>query len=169
DVDVAGRSLDVATIPTGLDVQPPTAQVRGGQDVGDPLVVTFDEPVVGISPSTVTLRADDGERAPTLRLSCRSEYGSVISCATTGVGSAEVQPARPLVPGETYDLVVGADVTDVAGNAIARTVTTFRGPTQLEQGSPAVAFDWASVDRDNALGGSYTVERRPGATATFAF
>jgi lysozyme len=169
DVDVAGRSLDVARIPTGLDVQPPTAQVRGAQDVGDPLVVTFDEPVVGISPSSVGLRADDGERAPALRLSCRSEYGSVISCATTGVGSVVAQPVRPLLPGERYDLVLGGNVSDVAGNAMARIVTTFRGPTELEQGSPAITFDWASVDRDNALGGSYAVERRPGATATFAF
>jgi GH25 family lysozyme M1 (1,4-beta-N-acetylmuramidase) len=168
DVDVAGRSLDVTTIPSGLDTVIPRAGVTAAAAVDAPVVVTFDEPVVGISDATVRLRGDGGGRAK-VRLVCPSEYGVAISCASTGVQTVELEPVAPFVAGERYRVVLHSGITDLSGNALERTVGDVDAPTVLEQGSAAITYGWADVDRDNAAGGSYLVENRPGATASFSF
>jgi lysozyme len=167
DVDIAGKSLDVATIPTGLDLRPPTARVGAIDDVADPIPVAFDEAVEGVSRTSVRVRAADGTTAR-VRAACASDYGTSISCATAGVRTVALTPVDDFVPGETYDVVVDG-LRDAAGNAVERTLTRVDAPTEVEQGSVAVTYTWAEVDRDNAAGGSYAVERRPGATATFTF
>ena len=168
DVDVAGRSLDVTTIPTGFDTTLPRAGVNAAAAVDAPVVVTFDEPVVGVSDATVRLRVDEGGRVD-VRLVCPSEYGVPISCASTGVQTVELDPATPFVAGERYRVVLHTGITDLSGNALERTVGDVDAPTVLEQGSAAITYAWADVDRDNAAGGSYLVENRPGATASFSF
>ena len=169
DLDVAGRSLEVATIPTGFDTVIPTAGVTAPTGTEEPIVVTFDEPVVGISGSTVRLRAfDDAERLR-VRLTCPTDYGVPISCETTGVQTVQIEPTRPIVPGERYRISLAEQITDLSGNPLVRTSGEVDAPTELEQGSAAITYAWASVPRDNALGGSYVVEERPGANATFAF
>jgi GH25 family lysozyme M1 (1,4-beta-N-acetylmuramidase) len=168
DVDVAGRSLDVTTIPTGLDTTIPRAGVTAAAAVDAPVVVTFDEPVVGVSDATVRLRGDDDGRVK-VRLVCPSEYGVPISCASTGVQTVELEPGAPFVAGERYRVVLHDGITDLSGNALERTVGDVDAPSVLEQGSAAIAYAWADVYRDNAAGGSSLVEDRPGATASFSF
>lgn len=169
DVDVAGRSLDVATIPVGFDQTPPTVSVAMTTDVDQPIAVTFDEPVDGVSRDSVRLRGATVRGAPRVAWSCRSDYGTAMPCDATGVGTVELLPVEPLVPGEVYDLVVDDTVTDLSGNALERTVDAVAAPVEFSQGSAAIDYRWAEVARDNAFGGTYAVERRPGATATFAF
>jgi GH25 family lysozyme M1 (1,4-beta-N-acetylmuramidase) len=167
DVDIAGKSLDVTTIPTGLDVRSPTVRVGGIAGVADPIAVAFDEAVDGVWRSSAQVRAADGTPVR-VRRACASDYGTAISCATAGVRSVTLIPIDDFVPGETYEVIV-RDVSDAAGNAVGRTVSPLNAPTELEQGSAAIRYSWAQVDRDNATGGSYAVERRPRATATFGF
>ena len=168
DVDVAGRSLDVTTIPTGLDTKIPRAGLTPASAVDAPVVVTFDEPVVGVSGATVRLRTDDGDRVP-VRLVCPSEYGVRISCRSTGVQTVQLVPGAPFVAGERYRVALTGGIADLAGNALERTVGDVEAPTELEQGSAAIAYGWAEVERDSAADGSYLVEERPGATASFRF
>jgi hypothetical protein len=80
-----------------------------------------------------------------------------------------IEPRGGWLPGETYDVVIDGDVTDAAGNPVHRTLARVRAPTELGQGSAAISYAWAELDRDNAIGGSYAVERRPSASASFAF
>jgi lysozyme len=168
DVDVAGRSLDVTTIPTGLDTTIPHVGVTAAAAVDAPLVLTFDEPVVGVSDKTVHLRGDDGERSRVHRV-CPSAYGVASSCASTGVQTVELEPTTPFVAGERYRVALATGITDLAGNALERTVGEVEAPKELEQGSAAISYAWAAVERDNAAGGSYLVDDRPGATASFSF
>ena len=110
----------------------------------------------------------DGERLR-VTLVCPTDYGVPISCATTGVQTVQTLPVRSLVAGDRYRIVLDDAITDLAGNPLARTVGEVDAPTELEQGSAAIAYAWAGVPRDNAVGGSYVVEERPGANATFSF
>jgi GH25 family lysozyme M1 (1,4-beta-N-acetylmuramidase) len=174
DVDWSRSSdLGPVTIPSP-DVVPPVVSFSPPADVGDPLTVTFDEVVRGVSAANVSIRVTSTGATLEVATTCRSAKEAVVDCATGNVRTVVLQPIVPLVPGETYEAVVNpvgtpAPVVDRSGNPAPATSHLFAPPTAVEQDSAAVAYAWRTVSNRNAFGGSQAVERTTGATASFAF
>jgi len=85
-----------------------------------------------------------------------------------------MQPLEPLVLGETYEAVVNPAiapvlVVDRSGNPASTATQGFATPTEVEQDSSAISYAWRTASNSRAHGGSYAVEHRAGATASFAF
>jgi hypothetical protein len=107
-------------------------------------------------------------------LTCLSGQGADVDCSTGNVRTVMVQPADPLVSGQSYAAVVNpagitTPIEDRSGNLAPTTEQDFATPTEIEQGSPAVSYSWRTVAKDEAYGGSYAVEHLEGATASFSF
>jgi hypothetical protein len=97
-----------------------------------------------------------------------------VDCVAGNVRSVTIDTRDPLVLGETYEAVVNPGVAptlvvDRSGNAAPTTTQPFGTPTTVEQDSPAIAYGWRTVSKPSAYGGSYAVEHRAGATASFDF
>jgi len=161
------------TIPSP-DVTPPTATLTPPTDVDEPMTVSFSEIVRQVSPSNVLIRTTSTGTSLEASYACRSGNGNDVDCETGNVRTVIVQPLAPLVPGDDYEAAVnpvGASVVavDRSGNAAAATVQAFAAPTEVEQTSAAISYDWRTVSSQRAFGGSYAVERNKGATVLFAF
>jgi bacillopeptidase F len=106
-------------------------------------------------------------------LACADAAKGAVACDATNVRSATLTPATPLVPGQHYEVVVNpagaVTVTDVAGNPAATKTTAFRGALVNQEWSAAASYRWKRVATTKALGGSYVVEHRAGATAAWSF
>src|SRR4029453_10110053 len=90
------------------------------------------------------------------------------------VRAALVRSLEPLVLGETYEAVVNPAiapvlVVDRSGNPASTVTQGFGTPPGVEEGSPAISSAWRTASNAGAKGGSYAVEHRAGATASFAF
>ena len=174
DLDWYGSSdFGPVTIPSP-DLTPPTVGMATPTGLTEPLVVSFDEVVHQVTPANTYVSAPLAGTFPESTLSCRSGRDVVVDCAVGNVRSATVQPLHPLLPGETYEAVVNPAlvvpaVADRSGNPAPTTMQGFAAPTEIEQASPALTYAWRTVSKQDAYGGSYAVERRAGATASFAF
>jgi bacillopeptidase F len=140
----------------------------------DPTTVHFDEIVHGVTPANVAIRSLESGTAPPISQTCRSRRGVGVDCVSGNVRSVLLQPLTPLVPGEAYEAVVNpAGVTPVVvdrgANAAPATAQAFAAPTDLEQDSAALGYSWRTASNRRAFGRSYALERRAGASATFAF
>jgi len=106
-------------------------------------------------------------------VSCRDDVSSVVPCSGTAVRSASLQATAPLVPGESYQVLVdpagGTPLTDRAGNAAAASVKAFRAALLQQENSKATRMSWRTVRSSLAKGGSYLVEHRVGASASYTF
>ena len=103
-------------------------------------------------------------------LTCWSRRGAGVDCATGNVITAIHTPVDQLLPGQTYTAAVNPagvvpQIVDRAGNPATPAERAFAPPTEVEQGSPAVAYSWRQVQAPKAYGRSYLVERSAGATA----
>jgi Bacterial Ig-like domain len=117
---------------TASDHRRPRAElVRYVVNPADPINVTFNEPVNGITAATGTLRRLIGPlRDPTYgpiilgAWTCADDTGATASCRSGTVQSAEFTPTRPLKPSENYSLALNPEhslgLTDLAGNPLKR-------------------------------------------------
>jgi bacillopeptidase F len=90
------------------------------------------------------------------------------------VRTVTIVTREPLVLGETYEAVVNPSVAptlvvDRSGNPAPTSTQAFATTTTVEQDSSAIVYGWRSVSKQDAYGGSYAVEHRAGATASFDF
>lgn len=104
------------------------------------LKLVFSEPVTGLSSSSVWL----SPAAPT-------------TLTVTGPTTATLTPTKPLLPGATYGLRVGAPVQDAVGNA-----AVFGGPNitvnpLADDANPAISYSsgWGILSSTNAVGGRF--------------
>lgn len=160
---------DVPTsAPPPSDTRAPAASAVLPARVTGAVTVLFDEPVGGVTAANVGLRLANGSSVPATSR-CRS---AAASCSS-GVTEVELRPVSALRPGERYVVAVAPPGTapprDPAGNAVVPVRFGFRASTVEEQSSPAARWSWRTVRHVSAAGGSYAVERRGGATATYAF
>lgn len=151
------------TQPATTDTRAPAASAVLPRRVTDPVVVRFDEPVTGAG--GVALRLANG--TPVAASATCRDRGVAAPCAGA-VTEVVLRPAAALRPGERYVVLAGG-ARDAAGNAAATARFGFRASTVEEQASPAARWSWRTVRHASAAGGSYAVERRAGATATYAF
>jgi GH25 family lysozyme M1 (1,4-beta-N-acetylmuramidase) len=164
--------LTPVTIPTP-DGTPPSAAISLPVTFGDPVTVTFSEVVHHVTPDNTFVWSPGSGTYPEIELSCRSGRGAAVDCVSGNVRTVAVQP-RELVLGATYEAVVNPGiaptlVVDRSGNPVPTTTQPFATQTTVEQDSPAIAYAWRSVSKNGAYGGSYVVEHRAGATASFEF
>lgn len=109
-----GRSWEFTTV---VDVTRPTLVTRtpaaGASSVGveDPVIVTFSEAVWGISPTTFSVRDENGAPAGSLAL----------------VSSQLARTSGPWRPNTTYSVRLTPEITDLAGNPLVGSplVSTF--------------------------------------------
>ncbi|MGE5460400.1 MAG: GH25 family lysozyme [Solirubrobacterales bacterium] len=174
DLDWFARtSFEGVTIPSP-DVTPPTVTITPSSDPAGSLTVAFSEVVHQVTADNTVLYRPDASAYEDATITCRSGKGIVVDCLDGSVRMALVEPTDPLIPGETYQAVVNLPgalpaVVDRSGNPAPTTQAQFATPTELEQDSPAVSYGWRTVPAADARGGSYLMERRAGATASFAF
>jgi hypothetical protein len=169
--DLAGNTASTS-ISWTVDTTPPVVTVTGSTTLSGPVRLATNEAVTGLSTSSVLLRPVGGAVIPTTLL-CADAAKVTVGCEATNIRSATLTPATPLVPGQHYEVVVNpagaATVTDVAGNPAATKTTAFRGALMNQEWSAASSYRWKRVATTKALGGSYVVEHRAGATASWTF
>jgi GH25 family lysozyme M1 (1,4-beta-N-acetylmuramidase) len=162
----------VVTIPVA-DGTPPSAAFSLPVTLGDPVTVTFSEVVHHVTPDNTFIWSPGSGTYPAIDLSCRSGKGATVDCVSGNVRTVTVQP-RELLLGETYEAVVNPAiaptlVVDRSGNPVPTTTQPFATTTTVEQDSSAIAYAWRSVSKNGAYGGSYDLDHRAGATASFDF
>jgi len=106
-----------------LDHQRPVVQTASEFRPGSELVVTFSEPVTGVSSVSLLLRRLTGDRAPTTvpgTWQCTDTSGAAVDCTAGTVATARFRAGEPARAGTGYELVANPegvlDLTDVAGN-----------------------------------------------------
>ncbi len=156
------------------DTVAPVATLATPTGVGASLTVSFSEIVHDVTKANVAVTAlGTGSTVPST-LACWSRRGAQVDCTTGNVITAILTPSGPLIPGQTYTAAVNPagvvpQIVDLAGNPATLAEQAFAPPTEVEQGSPAIAYTWRQVQAPRAYGRSYVVERSAGATAMFAF
>ena len=168
-----GGSFGPVSIP-GSDATPPSATFTLPPAIGEPVTVTFDERVRGVTPDNTFVWTPGTGTYPEIELTCRNGKDAEVDCITGRVRSVLIQPVDPLIPGESYEAVVNPGVAQVlvvdgAGNPAATTTQPFATPTEVDQDDPPVAYAWRTAEKDEAFGGRFDVEHLKGATATFGF
>lgn len=166
-------SFDPVTIPSP-DVAPPIATISPPVEVDEAVTITFNEVVRNVTTDNVYVWSPASATYPEFGLSCRNRQGAEVDCATGNVRTVFIQPVEPLVPGESYEVVVNpplvlSPVVDRSGNPALAAVQAFAPPTEVEDTSAAVSYGWREVTNRRAHGRAYAVEHREGATASFEF
>jgi GH25 family lysozyme M1 (1,4-beta-N-acetylmuramidase) len=166
-------SFDPVTIPAPDDV-PPSATFALPPTPAEPVTVTFSEVVHQVTSDNTFVWIPSTGTYPAFELTCRSGKGAVVDCVSGNVRTALVGPLEPFVLGETYEAVVNPAiapvlVVDRSANPVPTTTQGFATPTEVEEDSPAISYGWRTASNARAYGGSYAVEHRAGATASFAF
>lgn len=174
DVDwYEGPAFDPVQIPSP-DSTPPAAAISLPPDVDEPVTITFSEVVHQVTPENTYVWTPSSGTYPQIDLACRSGKDADVDCVSGNVRTVLVQPAETFIPGETYEAVVNPGVAPVlvvdrSGNPAATTTQGFAPATEFEQDGAAITYGWRTVAKAGALGGSFEIERRAGATASFGF
>jgi GH25 family lysozyme M1 (1,4-beta-N-acetylmuramidase) len=156
------------------DGTPPSATFALPVSFGDPVTITFSEIVHHVTKDNTYVWSPGIGTYPRIDLACRNGKGAAVDCVSGNVRTATVETDEPLVLGETYEAVVNPGVAptlvvDRSGNPAPTTTQPFATPTTVEEDSPAIAYGWRTVSKAGAYGGSFAVEHRTGATASFDF
>lgn len=156
------------------DTVAPVATIATPTGVVGPATVSFSEIVRGISPESLSLRLASSGVPVDATITCASKAGDQVGCAAGKSIVAVVEPAEPLVPGQSYELIVNAagtiaPIVDRGGNPAPTTQADFTSPSQVEQASPAIRYGWHTASSNGAFGRSYASDHVAGATASFAF
>ncbi|MFZ0323644.1 MAG: hypothetical protein WAN48_05870, partial [Actinomycetes bacterium] len=169
--DAAGNATSASRTWT-VDNTGPVATLTAPSTLTAPLTLLFDEPAYGLSASSVLLRLGGGA-ALAGSLTCKDASAVMVDCSVGPVTSASVTPAKPLMPGQHYEGVVNplgvTTVADTLGNVSAPTTFAFRGARIQQENSPAAKATWQVVKAKKAKGGSYLMELRKGASASWTF
>jgi hypothetical protein len=179
-LDSATGTLIAATHGRGaytasLAQAPPFARLSAPSTVTGPVVARFNVPVRGVAADNVVFLYRDssaGILAGDLR--CADAAGAATACATGNVSHADLQPAAPLIPGQSYIAFVNrpgpsAPVRDLFGTSVLTTSLGFRAALDEGQDSAAARYTWQAVPAPGAIGGSYSQHHRRGPTASFSF
>ena len=153
-----------------FDPVPPTVQITTPGTHDDPARVAFDEPVRGVSTSSIALRPTGGGAIDSA-LECRAG-GRAVPCGGSAVRSVTVRPREPLTPGQRHRIVVspaGARIRDRAGNPAPTTAAEFDPALTFEETHLPAMQRWRHVGDRAALGGSFAVERLRDATFATRF
>jgi GH25 family lysozyme M1 (1,4-beta-N-acetylmuramidase) len=155
------------------DLGPPSAAITTPSSLTGAVHIAFSEPVHRLRTDNVVLRAAGGG-AVTTALTCRGADGTAVSCSKDLVLSARLRPASPLVAGQSYLVVANPDavtptIVDRAANPLPKTTASFRAATAVSEEASGSSFTWGARDDPRAMGGSYRVERRVGASITLGF
>jgi hypothetical protein len=139
-----------------------------------PVTLSFDEIVRGVSDESVSLRIASSGVPVDATITCASKAGDQVNCATGKLIVAVLEPDGPLVPGQSYQVVVNpagtiAPIVDRGGNPASATQADFAAPTQVEQASAAIRYGWHTSASKDAFGRSYVTDHLSGSTASFAF
>ncbi|MDH4159252.1 MAG: hypothetical protein OEV62_03270 [Actinomycetota bacterium] len=167
--DTASNSAN-STASWVVDTTAPTATVDAPATVTAPVVVSFDEPVTGVSPRSIQLTNEAGAPLATAQ-TCR-DGAAATSCTGGSVTEVRLTPKTPLVPGEHYAAAVNTvevTVADAVGNLATATTEAFRGALDVAETSPALTWTWRTVKTKQAKGGSYLTESRKGARVSWTF
>lgn len=172
--DVSNNIFDLAAVNAIVDNMAPSVTFTAPVGLGSPVTATFNEPdISGVSASSFLLTLEGSATPIAGSLACATATGSAVDCATGPAKTATFTPSSPLVPGESYEASMspaGAPtVVDAAGNIVAPTTSVFRAALANDDVSAAASPAWARSATASAFGGSYTVERLAGATATIPF
>ena len=165
DPTPAGASFNI-----GFDNTAPTATITNPKTLTAPVVVTFDEPVKNVSPSTFTLTPAPAAGTP---ITCLNGTAAT-DCAAGPVTKASLTASGGFVPGQTYHVTLNPvgvipAITDIAGNALATTTSTFRASTNEQETSSAAVYSWKKISMSSASGGSYAEDHAAGASASYRF
>jgi hypothetical protein len=126
-----------------------------------PITVTFTEPVVGVTTSTMRVRATGTTALLPGSITLSSNvYHQTVAAWT---------PSAPFVPGETYEVLLGSGITDVSGNALVPTTLSSRTALVVQNTSPALRSLWDRDTTTAANGGGFIVANQPGSLATWLF
>ena len=159
------------------DITPPAVALATPSGLSDPAVVSFDEPVRGVNPSNVVLRAPGQLRVDATRV-CRNDEGEVRDCDANVTRTVQLIPKAPLVPGRDYIVVVNPDsaalmIKDRVGNVAPTTSQTFEAARIVEQQLASVerrpASAWHRVDAPAASGGTLITSERADAAVRLTF
>ena len=159
-LDSAGRLLSTSSVRrVTFSSTAPTATVTTGSPwtVRGPVTATFSKPVSGVDGSSLTV---------TVASTTTQVPGAV---TVTDGTHATWTPAAPLVPGQSYDIKLGAGIEDAAGNALVATSSTRRVSTVVQNGDTAFTEHWDRATSSSASGGSYDVSSLAGTTTSLAF
>jgi lysozyme len=174
DVDwYDGTSFDPVLIPSP-DSVPPTVRFEVPPGGEGPIVASFGEVVHQVTTQNTFVWTPRSGTYPPVELTCLSRRAVLVDCLTGNVRTVWIDPIDPLIPGESYEVVVNPAivplaVVDRAGNPTPTTSAPFAPPTAVEQDDPAVTYGWRTATNAGASGGTYEVERRAGASLSFAF
>lgn len=174
DVDwYDGTSLEPVQIPSP-DLVAPTVEFAVPPGGDGPIVASFDEVVHQVTAENTFVWTPRSGTYPAVALTCLSRRAVQVDCVTGNVRTVGIDPVDPLIPGESYEVVVNPAVVplavvDRAGNPAPTTSSPFAPPTAVEQDDPAVTYAWRTATNAGASGGTYAVERRTGASMSFAF
>ena len=159
------------------DITPPVVALATPSGLSDPTVVSFDEPVRGVNPSNVVLRAPGQLRVDATRV-CRNDVGEVRDCDANVTRTVQLIPKAPLVPGRDYIVVVNPDsatlmIKDRVGNVAPTTSETFEAARIVEQQLASVerrpASAWHRVEAPAASGGTFITSDRADAAVRLTF
>ena len=149
------------------DTVAPIATIATPSGVVGPVTVSFDEIVRGVSDESLSLRLSSSGVPVDATITCASKAGEQVNCATGKLVVAVLEPDEPLVPGQSYQVVVNpagtvSPIVDRGGNPAATVQADFAAPTQVEQASPAIRYGWHTASSKDAFGRSYVTDHRVG-------
>lgn len=168
-----GTDIAPIVIPSP-DTVAPIATIATPTGVTGPVTVSFSEIVRRVSSESLSLRVTSTGVPVEAAITCASKAGKQVDCETGNVIVAVLEPADPLVPGQTYQAIVNpaetlTSIVDRGGNVATTTEADFAAPTEVEQASPAIIYGWRTVSSARAFGRSYATDHLEGAAASFAF
>ena len=153
---------------------PTTVSITTPTDLTGNAVVTFSQPVSGVSSSNVYIRITGTATTIAAGVSCTDASLVVVDCATGSVRHATIDPSGALVSGQNYTVYVAPggspDITDFGGLTVDPATKAFRASTvEQAESSAGAVYSWRTVSTTSAYGGSYTIEHLNGARAIFRF
>jgi hypothetical protein len=156
------------------DAVPPMATIAFPAELDGVVSVSFDEIVHQVTTDNVYVWTPTTGSYPEIELACLTRRGVATDCMTGNVRHVTVDPVEALVLGERYEAVVNPAVVpiavvDRAGNPAASVVQPFAAPSEVEQDGAGVSYGWRTVPNAHAFGGSFSFERRAGASMSFGF
>ena len=168
--DAANNTSETVYVYWVVDTVGPVGTTIAPSGLTTKATVSFNEDAGGITGSSVRLVSVAGDPIPTTR-SCVTNTLEATPCSSSKVRKVYLMPDEGWVLGERYRVLVNpagsATVVDGLGNVAAAKDSAFRVQTWTEES--ALSFAWRTVTSDKARGGSYLVERRPGAAAKWTF
>jgi hypothetical protein len=156
-----------------VDAVAPSATLTTPASLTGTVKATFNEPVKGLSASSLVLRVAGTTADRRATVVCRAAGGAGVSCAAGPVKTATLRLLNALTPGERYVAVAnpkgGATITDLAGNPLAGMSKAFRALTTVQEKSVAARYSWRVLRNASAFGGVYQTAHAAGASVTYRF